>query len=222
MKNLKFLIALLFVSWSFAQESETPTTEKPKFYFTYGINAQVQDKLNIDSKLQNVGLPALNSFTPELFVGMTLFGQKFSGDVDFGFLNSKNESGTNSNRYIGFTTRIRAHYNIVNKEKIAFTGGLNISNTTGELIVYANNNVFDVNNLNPINNLGTVSLRNTMFFAGPSASLYLFNNKKTKIRLNAGYEFAFTNGKWKSDYASVLNTVKEQGNNRFVFGISLL
>lgn len=223
MKNLKVLIALFFVSWSFAQEKEgTTTSEKPKFYFTYGLNAQVQDELNIDKKLKTAGLPEVNSFTPEFFIGMTLFGKKYSGDIDFGFLNSKNEAGNNENRYIGFTTRLRVHYNLINKEKVAFTTGLNLSNTTGELVVFTKNNVIDLNDLTPANNVGNLSLRNNLFFVGPSASLYLFNNKSTKLRVNVGYEFAFTNGKWKSDYADVNNTVKEQGNNRLVFGITLL
>ncbi len=53
MKKLNVLIALFFVSCSFAQEKEVTTiSEKPKFYFTYGINAQVQDDLNINKKLR--------------------------------------------------------------------------------------------------------------------------------------------------------------------------
>ncbi|WP_298118498.1 hypothetical protein [Flavobacterium sp.] len=223
MRNLNVLIALFFVSWSFAQETETSSTkEKPKFYFTYGINAQVQDELNIDKKLQNAGLPTVKSFTPELFVGMTFFDKKFSGDLDFGFLNSKNDRGSNENRYIGFTTRLRVHYNVINKTKVALTTGLNLSNTIGELILFTKNNSIDLNDLTPINNVGNLSIKNNMFYAGPSASLYLFNDKSTKLRLNVGYEFAFTNGKWKSDYADVDNTVKEQGNNRFVFGFTIL
>lgn len=223
MKKLNVLIALFFVSCSFAQEKEVATvTEKPKFYFTYGINAQVHDELNIDKKLEDAGLPTIKSFTPELFIGMTVFGKKYSGDLDFGFLNSKNDEASNKNRYIGFTTRLRVHYNLINKTKVAFTSGLNLSYTTGELIVYTKNNSIDLDDLNPINNVGNLSVKNAMFYAGPSASLYLFNDKSTKIRLNVGYEFAFTNGKWKSDYADVDNTVKEQGNNRFVFGLTIL
>ena len=223
MRNLNLLIALFFVSWSFAQETKTNTIkEKPKFYFTYGVNAQVQDKLNIDAKLQNAGLPTVKSFTPEFFIGMTLFDKEFSGDIDFGFLSSKNDRASSENKYTGFTTRLRVHYNVVNKEKIAFTTGLNFSNTISDLNIYSLNNTIDLNDLTPTNNIGNVSLRNSMFYVGPSASVYLFKNKSTKLRLNAGYEFAFTNGKWKSDYANVINTVKEQGNNRFVFGITLL
>lgn len=223
MRKWNVLIALFFVSWSFAQDTETKTTkEKPKFYFTYGINAQVQDELNIDKKLQSAGLPTVKSFTPEFFIGMTFFDKKFSGDLDFGFLNSKNDRGGNENRYIGFTTRLRVHYNLINKTKVALTTGLNLSNTSSELIVFTKNNSIDLNDLTPINNVGNLSVKNNMFYFGPSASLYLFNDKSTKVRLNVGYEFAFTNGKWKSDYADVDNTVKEQGNNRFVFGITLL
>jgi len=167
-------------------------------------------------------LPELNETMPELQVGMNVFGEKFSGDAEFGFLFSKNDKGNSENQNIGFTSRLRVHYNFINNEKVAFTGGLNISATASEVDIYNKNNVIDLNDLEPLNNTGHVSLRNQVFSAGPSVSLYLFKNSSTKIRANLGYEFAFTNGKWKSDFASVENTVKENGNNRFVFGISFL
>ncbi|MBC8883850.1 hypothetical protein H9X57_12335 [Flavobacterium piscinae] len=47
----------------------------------------------------------------------------------------------------------------------------------------------------------------------------LKRKEKLSIRLNVGYEFAFTNGKWKSDYASVSNSVKENGQNRLMVGV---
>jgi len=51
---------------------------------------------------------------------------------------------------------------------------------------------------------------------------YFFKNKSTPIRLNVGYEFAFSKGNWKSDYGSVLNSVNEKGNNRLVFGLTIM
>ena len=105
---------------------------------------------------------------------------------------------------------------------MAFTGGLNISSTASQVDVYNKNNVVDLNDLEVLNNSSHVSLKNQVFFVGPSVSLYLFKGQKTKIRVNLGYEFAFTNGKWKSDFATVENTVNEKGNNKFVFGILLL
>jgi hypothetical protein len=58
-----------------------------------------------------------------------------------------------------------------------------------------------------------------MLFAGPSVGVLFKNKNKVIGRLNIGYEFALTNGKWKSDFGSVQNTVREQGVNRFMVGI---
>ena len=223
---MKKIVLLGLICWSgitFAQETTTEKkADKVKAFFTYGINVQVHDDYAINTQLKQSGLPELKTTTPELFLGMTIFGKTLSGDLDFGFLNSKNESGTNENKYIGFTSRLRVHYNIVNNEKLAFTSGLNISNTTGELNIYSKNNTIDLNNLTPDSNSGHVSVRNNLYYAGPSASVYFFKNKTTQIRLNLGYEFAFSKGNWKSDYGDVLNTISEKGNNRLVFGLTIL
>lgn len=223
---MKKIVLLGLVCWSgitFAQETASETKkDKVKAFFTYGLNAQVHDDYAINSKLNQSALPELKTTTPELFLGMTFFGKKYSGDLDFGFLNSKNDRGNNENKYIGFTTRLRVHYNIVNKEKIAFTSGINISNTTAELNIYSKNNSIDLNDVSPDTNVGHVSLRNNLYYVGPSASVYFFKNKTTQLRLNLGYEFSFTDGNWESDYGNVSNTVSEKGNNRFVFGLTIL
>ena len=221
MKKIIFVLLLTYGFQSFAQ-SDNDSNEKVDVDFYFGIGAQVQSKYDLNDKLKAANLPELKQTMPELQVGMNIFGNKLSGDAEFGFLFSKNDKGDSENQNIGVTSRIRMHYNFINKEKIAFTGGLNVSSTASEVDIYNKNNVINLNDLEPLNNNGHVSLRNQVFFAGPSVSLYLFKNKSTKIRANLGYEFAFTNGKWKSDFASVENTVKENGNNRFIFGISFL
>lgn len=221
MKKIIFVLLLTYGFQSFAQ-SDNDSNEKVDVDFYFGIGAQVQSKYDLNDKLKAANLPELNQTMPELQVGMNVFGEKLSGDAEFGFLFSKNDKGNSENQNIGFTSRLRVHYNFINAEKVAFTGGLNFAATGSEIDIYNKNNVIDLNDLEPLNNSGHVSLRNQVFFVGPSVSLYLFKNKSTKIRANLGYEFAFTNGKYKSDFASVENTVKENGNNRFVFGISFL
>ena len=221
MKKIIFICLLSVGFQSFAQ-SDNDSNKKVDVDFYFGIGAQVQSKYNLNDKLKAANLPELKETMPELQIGMNIFGNKISGDAEFGFLFSKNDKGDSENQNIGFTSRLKVHYNFINNEKVAFTGGLNVAATGSEIDIYNKNNVIDLNDLEPLNNNGHVSLRNQVFFVGPSVSLYLFKNKSTKIRANLGYEFAFTNGKYKSDFASVENTVKENGNNRFVFGISFL
>lgn len=149
---------------------------------------------------------------------MNVFGEKISGDMEFGLLYSRKSSNDNKTHLLGGDIRLRVHYNLVATEKMAFTTGLSFSAVTNTVDIYNDNNVIDLNNLDPMSNVGHISLRNQVFYAGPSVSFYALRHKKINLRLNVGYEFAFTNGKWKSDFAEVRNTVKEVGNNRLVVG----
>jgi len=222
MKKLVVTLFLLTSYAMFAQSSEEETKKKVTTDYYFGIGAQVQNKYDLNDKLKLANLPELKEFIPELQLGVNIFGEKFSGDVEFGFLFSKEDKGDNKIQDLAFSARLKVHYNFINKEKVAFTGGLNIASTGSQVDLYSKGNSIDLNNLEPDSNSGHVSLRNNVFYVGPSAALYLFKDKSTRVRLNLGYEFALTNGKWKSDFASVNNTVKEIGNNRFIFGISLL
>ena len=219
MKKTLFFLAMLTFGIISAQE-ETKENKKVAVDFYIGIGLQAHDEYNLNKRLMNANVAEIETVMPELSFGLNFFGEKYSGDAEFGFLFSKNSFENTKNQYVGFTSRVRVHYNLVNKEKVAFTTGLSLSSTSSDLSIYSRNNVIDFNDLNPANNGGQIRIRNQVFYAGPSVSVYLFKNKK--VRLNAGYEFAFTNGRWKSDYASTQNRVKENGNNRFVFGISLL
>jgi hypothetical protein len=221
MKKVIVLLFLISSSIINAQSSEKPSEKKINTDFYIGLGASVQSEFALNDRLRNSGLAELNETIPELLIGLNVFGTKFSGDAEFGFFFSKNGKDNSENQNMGFTSRLRVHYNLVNKDKIAFTSGLNFATTGSEVDIYTKNNFVDLNNLGTLNN-NHVSLKNQMFYVGPSVSLYLLKHKSSQIRVNLGYEFAFTNGKWKSDFASVNNTVKEIGNNRFLFGITLL
>ena len=39
------------------------------------------------------------------------------------------------------------------------------------------------------------------------------------MKLNVGNEFALISGKWKSDYASVSNSLNENGQSRLMIGV---
>jgi len=125
-------------------------------------------------------------------------------------------------KYQGFSGKIRTHYNLVNKEKIAFTSGLSLAYQVNEYDIYSKDNSIDLNNLEPNNNSGHVNINNSMLYFGPSASLYLFKNSNWKVKLDLGYEFALTRGRYDSEFGSVLNNIGESGNNRFVFGITFM
>lgn len=188
---------------------------------TIGIGAQVLD-FKMNDLLDSQGLASVETVLPEFSLGINYFGKKVSVDTELGFLYAKPNRNGNETRYLSYVARGRVHYNVVNQTKFAFTAGLNLAFSGNQLDVYSQNNTIDLNNLNPNLNGGHVSLKNNMFYAGPSVAAYFFKSSKFPVRLNAGYEFGLSRGGWESDFGSVINSVNERGNNRFVFGITLL
>lgn len=229
MKKIATLLVLGISLLGFSQEKEVKKCAKDstccksdvKVHTYLGIGAQIHDDYNLNSNLRLQNLPEINTTMPEFMIGLNFFGKKISGDIEAGFLYSKTEKAGNENKYYGFTGRLKVHYNFVNKEKVAFTGGLSLSGTNSTLDLYSQSNIIDFNDLTPNNNGGHLNLKNSMYYAGPSVSLYLFR-KSFPIKINAAYELGFTRGRWNSDFGAIANGVNESGNNRFVVGVTLL
>lgn len=187
MKKLALML-LLSAGFSAVAQTETSTEEKkaePKFDFYFGIGGLAQSKYNLNDKLSSASLPELNLTAAEFTLGWNVFGEKFSGGYELGFIGTEDRVGNGRSRLIGLNNRLVAHYNFVNKEKIAFTGGLNIGYTTNQVDIYYNNTVVDLDDLAGKTNV--LTLRNGMLFAGPSVGVYLFKNKKYATRVNLAY-----------------------------------
>jgi hypothetical protein len=217
-----YLIACILVAFQIgtAQEkNEEKNKDEIDATIYFGVNAHFQDNINLNNNLQASNVVLLDNNTADFVFGFNFFGKKYSSDFEFGFGETKNENANSKNKNMHFTGRIRFHYNVINKSNFAFTSGLSLSGTSSLVDLYSKSNTIDFNNLNPNTNGGLLSIRNQMFYAGPSLSIYLFKDKFYKVRLNCAYELAFTNGKWKSDYGNTANSINERNNNRFVVGL---
>jgi hypothetical protein len=229
MKKIVTLLVLGISFFGFSQEKEVKKCAKDstccksnvKVHTYIGIGAQIHDDYKLNSNFRSQNLPEIKTTMPEFVVGLNFFDKKFSADLELGLLYSKSSKDGNENKYYGVTGRFKYHYNIINKEKVAFTGGLSLSGTSATFDVYSQSNIIDFNDLTPNNNGGHINLKNSMYYVGPSVSLYLFR-KSFPIKVNAAYELAFTRGRWKSDFGAIANGVNESGNNRFVVGVTLL
>lgn len=225
MKNKLFALLLLFSVTCFAQENNNDSiAKKPIKFRTYaGFAGNMNDNLNLNTNLKNSNLVQLGDAIPEFNFGLNYYWKQYSGDVEFGFLYATPDNKNNTAmKYRGFNTRVRLHYNLIDREKIAFTTGLSVSYLGSEYDIFSTNNTIDLNDLNPDNNSGHVSFTNEMLYIGPSASLYLFKKSNLQVRLNVGYELALTRGRYKSEFGSILNNINEAGNNRLLFGITIL
>jgi hypothetical protein len=221
MKNVYLFVVMMLTVVSYSQEKVIDSIkEKEKKVSIYiGGFVSFNDDFNLNKKLRNSNLPELKTSIPDVVLGLNYFGKKYSGDAEFGFLYSKSDKGANQTKQMGFNSRIRVHYNLVDREKFAFTTGLSVAYTGNEFDIFNKNNTIDLNDLEPNNNSGHVNFTNAMLYFGPSASFYFFRKSDWNVRLNLGYEFALTSGKYDSEFGSVINNIGESGNNRFVVGI---
>lgn len=223
MKKL-FVLALSLMTFTQTVAQEN-TTEKdtlkkgPKIDLYIGIGASFYDNFKINNNLRATGMPEIEDVLPELAIGFYFLGETYLVDVEFATALMDRRNSLARNQLYQFTTRARGHYNFVNDKKWILSGGLNLAFSRNDLNLNSRNNVIDLNDLNPETQSNHISLRNHMLFAGPSIGLTFKNKDKIIGRLNIGYEFALTNGKWKSDFGRVQNTVREQGVNRFMVGL---
>jgi hypothetical protein len=210
---------LTVVSYSQEKVIDSIKKKEKKVSIYYGGFVSFNDDFNLNKKLRNSNLPELKTSIPDFVFGLNYFGKKYSGDAEFGFLYSKSDKGANQTKQMGFNSRIRVHYNLVDREKFAFTTGLSVAYTGNEYDIFNKNNTIDLNDLEPNNNSGHVNFTNAMLYFGPSTSFYFFRKSDWNVRLNIGYEFALTRGRYDSEFGSVINNIGESGNNRFVVGI---
>jgi hypothetical protein len=205
----------------YSQEKVADTIKKKDFNASiyYGVNVSFNDNFNLNKKLSNSNLPELKTSISEFAFGINFFGKKYSGDLEFGFSYDNSDKGENETRQAGINTRLRVHYNLVDREKFAFTTGLSMAYVGTEYDIFNKNNTIDLNNLEPNNSSGHVNFNNSMLYFGPSTSFYFFRKSNWQVRLNLGYEFALTQGRYRSEYGSILNNIGEAGKNRFLVGI---
>jgi hypothetical protein len=224
MKNSIILLCLVISAFGYSQDEDVDSTKtkKAKGTMYIGFAGNGNDASNLNRKLKQANLPKLGSFIPEFTVGLNIMGEKYSGDIEVGFLSQTPEKGENELQYRGINTRLRFHYNLVNEKKVALTTGLSLAYLGSTYDIYSRNNTIDLNNLEPNDNNGHVNFNNQMLYFGPSISFYAFRDKWFALRFNAGYEFGLTRGRYRSDFGSILNNTNESGSNRFVFGLTLL
>lgn len=218
---IKLLLSLNSFLISFFAVSQTVDSTAVEKRIYLGVNYQSVSKYNINSNLTISNLTAVPTTLPEWIVGVSIFGKRFSGNLEIGFGGGVEGTAATGNVDLTiFTTRFNFSYNLVNKKNTAFTTGLNMALTSNEFNIFDSNANVNFNNLIPSSNSGYVRLSNTIFYVGPAASLYLFREKWWGFRLYSAYEIAVAGGRWQSPFTNTTNSVSERGNNRLVFGIS--
>lgn len=216
MKKLVLFTLISIGSISFAQEAKS-NKQEPQESIYFGGGFVSNSKFNIDDKLEASSLPTIQSNVPDFVFGFSTLGNKYLLDVEAAsnfFKQSNSTAVSNGSRG---SVRLRCHRLFLNNEDIILSGGLNLAYTSNDFNIYSQANQVDINNLSNSNSQ-YIRLRNNMFFAGPSIGIGIKNKGKQIGRLNVGYEFALLTSKWNSDYASVSNSINENGQSRLMIG----
>jgi len=208
----KFLLALIsFTIYSgYAQDSNSIS-------WHYSVGAVINPDYNINNKLMSVGAHRIADAMP--FVSLGWSGKpsdNLSLGVDFGVATSLYGKKNDGYNLVQAPISVKVLYSLIAKEKFEISAGINGSYVFNDLSIYANNSVIDVNNLDPALNTGYIRLNNQSVFAGPSAAFTFLRHKKHPLTLVMGYDFALTNNRWKSDYATLTNSVKENGGRGYI------
>lgn len=223
---LAAICAIGFQSASFAQEEIVEMTsssvatdsvtscKKGKLDIYASFGAAMFTDFKINDKLRSAGVPRLPDAMPEFSVGFNTTFEKslFDFEVNANYSDEKN-TGTRV-RAGGIGVKVRWQYIPFRTKSFFAAGGADVSWFATQADIYSRGNTIDMNNLDPSTHSGHISLNNEQLMLGPSVALGFFQNKSFPIRLNLGYEWGITNGKWKSDFADVNNAVKESGLGR--------
>jgi hypothetical protein len=223
-KTIIIALALLGMQLSAtAQDTPTPpsnvqiTTKRDKevsLYVGFGVNVLGDFKMN--DRLKASGMPQIASAAPEITVGLNVLpsDSRFLSDVEFSTAYMDDRTPTDRIKTTVLSSRLRVQYRLVNTQSLYFAGGLDLGYSQTLINLYSRSNVIDLNDLDT-SRPGVITMNSGQLTVGPSVALGLFQNKNFPIRINAGYNIGVTNGKWKSEFAQVNNTVKEMGLGSF-------
>lgn len=222
MRKVLFILLLLLSQLGIAQTKKTWKSEKVRSGFYLGLGLQSTDNYNINNKLKAAQLPQIDRNLPDFILGVNMVGPKFSGDIEISTAYSNIKLTNIKNEYINTTARLRFHRNISKKDNALFTSGVNIAFAGNAVNVFGQNNIIDMNNLSNASNVKHISLRNQMFYIGPSIAFTAFRKATFPLRMNIGYEIGLSRGRWRSDFSAISNTVGEFGKNRLIVSLNLM
>lgn len=210
-KSFLLLIAFFAISFANAQDGKETIT------WHYSVGAIINPDFNINQNLKATGVHRIADAMPFVNFGWSAeVNDKINLDVDFGVATSLYGKKNEGHNFVQVPVSVKVLYAFIEKEKFEVSAGINGSYVFNDLSIYANNTVIDVNNLNPSENTGYIRLNNQSIFVGPSMAFTFLKDKKHPLKLVMGYDFAVTNNRWKSDYATLANSVKENGGRGYI------
>lgn len=193
----------------------TYTDDKPGhgLYVSFGVTGFDDFKMN--ERLKAIGMPDLNKAAFESTVGYYLMFEKASFDMEFAASYMDQKTTTDRVRNINALFRFRGHYNILVDKNFFLTAGADLTFASNNFNINTRNRTIDLNNPDPADYPGHISLYNQQVYLGPSVAFGFLQKTEYKLRLNVGYEWAVISSEWKSQFANVENTFRENGQGHY-------
>ena len=195
---------------------------KDRFNFYYGFGVNVFGDYKLNDKLKASNMPTIGTTAPEVTFGLNYMPSEdhFYHDLEFSVAYLDDKTSANRIKTAVTSFRIRPQYKFIDNKKMFFSAGIDGGVAVTIVNLYSRGNVIDLNNLDPAKHTGHITMNSTQFILGPSVALALFQDS-FPIRINTGYNFGLSRGRWKSDVADVHNAVKESGLGNFYAKLSI-
>lgn len=214
MKKTLFALAAFFaISLAYAQE------EKTTVRWHYSLGAVLNPNFNINDNLIASGVHRISDVSPAVSIGWSVITEnKLAIDVDFGVASTVYGMKNKGYNLVQIPANVTVHYIFMDKEKVALSVGLTGTYAFYDLNIFTDQDetVVDMNNLSPALNSGYIRMNNQSAYVGPSLAFTFLKHKMNPLKVTLGYDFCVTNSKWKSDYATLANPVKENAGRAYI------
>lgn len=211
MKELTLIFCLLLFGQTFAQTDSISTKNQLEFKYYVGFGLTALDDYNLSSRLKEDGFPEIKNTMFDISFGFLLQSKRSMYTFEFAIARSEDDQDANEYELTRSNFSLDYQYNIfkIKQHKVNLGGRLSVNTTENEL--FNTNSQADLENPSNLGELTKIDLTN--WYLGPVAS-FQFRDKtnETWMRLQLSYEFNISENSWKSDYAQLLNSVKEDQN----------
>lgn len=227
--NKTILVLLLAFGYAWSQEQndsdlvsfDGDSMKKSKSVFYGGLQGNAISGWNLNNNLAAAGFAEIPDQALEFVFGVKFTGEQYTFDAEFGFMGNNKQNNNFRTNLLSAPVRLKFGRLLFNQPGFHLTAGVVGGMYFNEVEAFEKNQSVDFNDLGASALPTKLTLRNNLLVAGPVIGFGFGKQAQKSIRFYVSYEHGLTRGRWKSDYANVLNTVQEQGQGRWLFGIVL-
>lgn len=177
----------------------------------FNVGFQYINDIKLNEILETKNLPKVNSLNSVFGFNLDVNFKKFIFSPEFALINSTTNKDDYSTKVSGLVGTIGLGYSLLinNNDKVSLLGFVSAIPTVIK-ISYDKSSI-DISSLDPKINSGLVNLNYTPINFGINLRSSFFNDSTFPLGISISYEFGIRQPEIKSDYATILNSIKEKG-----------